>query len=234
MNDFVPLKIIYHLKSPVYHTGYGIHFDSLLSFIAIHVAGYFNPAQPMGWEPNNKSMPSLPLAKMHYRDKNGKYYWWYRASKYDPKGVISRQYWAKKFDRVNTDVLDLGRATKIGTSCGTNKDYFVPVEAISQSKAVFYVVGNFARVRTLARRIKYIGKKASSGYGVVKDFEMDRIDCDLESFALDWRTPDNKPARNLPFGYAQDMHLDAPAMSIAPILPPYWRIREENVTVIAS
>ena len=64
-----PLKITYHMAAPIYCTGHAIHLDSLLAFVAVHVAGYFNSSVPVGWEPDEDDCPPLPLARQHHGDR---------------------------------------------------------------------------------------------------------------------------------------------------------------------
>lgn len=233
MNNFAPLKITYTLKAPICFSGYGVHLDSLLSFIAVHVAGYYNPSHPIGWEPEDNDIPSLPLARYNYTDKYGRRHWWYRSSCFTPEGVTQKQYWSKKFDVKHTEYLNLGKARKVTTAGGPWKEYFSPIESIFVKEVVFYAVGNYRAVKKLARRVRNIGKRGTSGFGTVKEFRIDKIDIPIEKFDLDWKNNDGTPARNLPYEFAREKELDIISTKMAPTKPPYWRIRECNVTEVA-
>jgi len=223
--QFVPLRIVYKMGAPIYNTGFGIHFDSLISYVAVHVAGYWNDAHPVGWEPRDEDVCALPLMRVKHGGR-----WWYRASCFYPEGVVSRLNWARKFDRENTDLLDLGKARKVTTSGGTWKDSFVPVEAVFVPEVEFWAVGAFRKVKALARRVKNIGKRGTQGYGVVRDFEITVVDQPDNVFDRDWRLPDGRPARNMPMDYCQKIGLTVSGSKVAPITPPYWRVTESNVT----
>jgi len=71
------------------------------------------------------------------------------------------------------------------------------------------------------------------GFGTVRSFEICAVDEPKETFNRDWRNPDNTPARNLPIEWAEAKGLNVDGIKRAPILPPYWRIREEHVTDVA-
>jgi CRISPR type IV-associated protein Csf3 len=224
--EFKPLRLVYALRSPIYGTGHAIHLDSLMAFVAVHIAGYFNSSHPIGWEPDEP--PPLPLAIERHNDL-----WWYRASAFLPEGPAHRQQWTKKFDRDHLDYLDLGKATKVTTAGGPWRERFVPIEAIAVNEVEFYAVGNYRKVSSMCRRIKHIGKRGTMGFGYVRSFEICALDEPLETFDRDWRNPDNTPARNLPHDWAESKGLITAGIKRAPILPPYWRIREEHVANVA-
>jgi CRISPR type IV-associated protein Csf3 len=226
-STFKPLKIIYRMGAPIYNTGFGIHFDSLISYVAVHVAGYYNASHPVGWEPDDADICPLPLARMHYGGR-----WWYRASVFYPEGVASRLNWARKFDTEHTDFLVLGKARKVTTAGGKWKDSFVPVEAVFVPTVEFWAVGDFRKVVALARRVRHIGKRGTQGYGVVRDMEVVALDTSLAAFTRDWRHEDATPARNLPVEFCTANGLVVRGTKVAPITPPYWRVTEPNVVEV--
>lgn len=221
-----PLRITLDMAAPIVSTGHMIHLDAMLAWIRTKHAPQTGP-KPVAWEPDE--CVSLPLAVMRDGDD-----WWYRASAVRLEdGATSRAAWSKKWDKDHEDLLDLGRASQLTLKLGRNKEARVPIELIYVPRLVFYAVGEYRRVKKLINRVTHVGAKASQGYGLIASMTIDKLDMDPD-FDLDWKTIDDRPARNLPIGFAERRGLVIDRVVTAPLRPPYWRLLDAHVCEVAS
>lgn len=221
-----PLRITMRLTSPVAFNGSPIHFDALLAFAKVHCCGRSSGSHPSGWEPDKTV--DLPLRRINTPDG-----WFYRASAWWPEGARSRQFWTKKWEQQSEDLLSMGNASQIVVTQGCYKEFCIPFEAIHATQAVFYCVGQRSRINRLLKKLHHIGCDAASGWGALdsnQPFVIDDIDCQEDVFDLDYRSGD-APARNLPVTFC-DLHgIDSSCRKIAPLTPPYWRVKESNTCI---
>lgn len=230
--SFVPLKIVMTLGSPIYATGQPLHLDALLSYLRIrHEPGQSHGPHAAAWEPGEADEPSLPLDRI--RDGSR---WWWRASAVEINGAGSRQFWGKRFDREHLAEIAMGKATQVVTSLGPLKDMKVPVEAVFLPSLTWYAVGERSRVYDGLRRLRFLGKKGSQGYGEITSLSVERVEVDLADFASDWVRIDggtSRPARNLPAEWSRRHGLQVDGEITAPLRPPYWRRSESVVCRVA-
>lgn len=227
--SFAPLRITMTLGSPVYATGQPLHLDALLAYERVrHEPGRSHGPHGVAWEPSEAEEVPLPLDRM----RDGPCWWW-RASAVEIVGASSRQFWAKRFDREHLGEIAMGKATQVVTSLGPLKDMKVPVEAVFVPSLTWYAVGERSRVHDGLRRLRFLGKKGSQGYGEITSLSVARIsDVELPDFASDWLRIEAgaaRPARNLPASWARTHGLKVDGEITAPLRPPYWR-RAEAVT----
>lgn len=214
------------MAGPIYHTGQLIHLDALLLSERIrHTPGLSAGSHSAAWEPTASDLDriTLPLAI----ERSGEL-WWYRASAVDlsdlkEPAARSRQFWTKKFDRDYLTSLDLGKATQVVTTLGRYKEMKVPVEAVYVPALVFYAVGDRDKVYRGLKRLRSVGKKASSGYGEVQKVEVELLADNPAAFVSDWRREDGRPSRNLPVVWAQEHGAIVTSQTVGPLRPPYWR-----------
>lgn len=224
--SFQPLRIAISLGSPIYLTGEPIHLDALLAFERVrHEPGRSHGPHAVAWEPTEEEEVSLPLAII----RSGRN-WWYRASaSFVEDGARSRQFWGKRFDRDHLGEIAMGKATQLVTTLGPFKDMKVPVECVHVPELVFYAVGERSRVRDGLKRMRFIGKKASQGYGLVTGLTVEVLDGTEDAFDLDVFREDHGPARNVPAEWARGCGVVVEGEMRAPLRPPYWR-KAEAVT----
>lgn len=228
--SFTPLRIVISLGSPLYLTGEPIHLDALLAFERVrHEPGQSHGPHVVAWEPTEAEEVSLPLAIVRSGGN-----WWYRASAcFIEGGARSRQFWGKRFDRDHLGEIAMGKATQLVTTLGPFKDMKVPVECVHVSELVFYAVGERARVRDGLRRMRYIGKKASQGYGLVADLSVEALAGTEDAFELDLFREDRGPARNVPAEWARGRGVAVEGEMRAPLRPPYWRQADAVSAMVA-
>lgn len=223
MSDFTPLSVTLHIDpgSPVVMTG-PIHLDGLLASQMVWCCGNRSTNLGVCGEEPSECI-HLPLARMYYRGDS-----WYRASALIPSGISSIAHWNKRWDAENEDYLDVTKSGKVERTNGHYREYHVPMQIISMDSARFFCYGHRDKIRALLKRLGAIGKKTSSGYGRIARIEVSSMDGDEDTFTLDWKTTDGKPARNLPVEFCKEQNLIHPTTFRAPIEPPYWRVRESN------
>lgn len=223
MSDFKPLKVTIHVdeSSPVVMTG-PIHLDALLASQMVWSCGDRGKHYgSLGDEP--AKCIHLPLARMQYNSDS-----WFRASAVVPVGVNTVHHWVKRWDDKHEHLIDIGDSRKVTKTNGYFREYHVPMQIVSLSRLVFRCVGHRDKIRSLLKRLGAVGKKTSSGYGRIKHIDVDYIDDDIDSFALDYRSDDNRPIRNLPVSFCRHHNLQYDTIFRAPIEPPYWRVKESN------
>lgn len=103
---------------------------------------------------------------------------------------------------------------KIDTSRGAFKAARFGFEAMTVPKIYFYVRGDKEYIEDLLKNLKYVGKKASSGFGIIDRVEIEEINED-KSYMLDKYTP-SKP---LP---CSSWDIDSKKVAFYRALPPYY------------
>lgn len=103
---------------------------------------------------------------------------------------------------------------------GEFKVFDLAFETIIVEKVHFYVRGDVAYIKQLLHELKYIGKKASVGYGWVNGVEVTSINED-KSFMLNPTTP-SKP---LP---CSNNHIESHKIAFYRALPPYHSKEEQE------
>lgn len=221
-----PLRIDLELGAPIVVSG-PVHFDALLAWAKVLVSTTRRKplGETVGWEP--ESTVSLPLARMQHEAWS-----WWRASAVEPVGPRSRAFWTSKWEHAHEDRLDLGKASQVPLGMSALKDYKVPLEIVHMPRMTFWAVGDRPRVKDLLRRLPGVGKKVAQGYGVIRTYQVTRLEEDLESFDRDWRLGDS-PARNLPVEFCRVHKLQWSHTEQRPLLPPYWRMGSRHQAEVA-
>jgi len=134
--------------------------------------------------------------------------------------------WCKRWDNKNDDIVKFSENVKnrIDIAMGYFKGYHMPIVLKAFKEIHFYARGEYCEIeRLLKNHVHYVGKKASQGYGEIKNITINRIDEDRSIFF------NKKPMRPIPVESCKD-YIDIAAkdkiklnIMIHPIKPPYWR-----------
>jgi CRISPR type IV-associated protein Csf3 len=134
--------------------------------------------------------------------------------------------WCKRWDDKNDDIVKFPEKNKIRVdiASGGLKNYHIPLVYKSYKEIVFYARGNYETIkRLLDNHIFYIGKKASQGYGEIKEIIIDKINDDYSLFK------DGYPVRPVPVEEYKEYFEEAAAnntklnITMHAAKPPYWR-----------
>ena len=109
---------------------------------------------------------------------------------------------------------------KVDTTRGEFKKSIIGFEALNIPSIYFYVKGNREYIEELLKDLKYVGKKGSAGFGIVKKVEVEEIEKD-KSFMLDEFTP----AKPLP---CDKWNVKSKKVAFYRALPPYY-LKEDIV-----
>jgi len=227
-----PLKITFHLDSPMQRSGYPIHLDALIAYAQTHsaLAGMDADDAPQGMI--RELAEDLPLAKA---EKDGEWVW--KASALIPTafGEKSVRMWTRKtnpddFARwVIANKVEVGVRTQnaleqgkpyagtIDTQRGLLKNMFefYPLEEIHQLEA--WCVGDIDLLENLLAPesgwITHIGKRTRVGHGRVKTIQIEEDEDALEKWKL----------RVLPWPEAGYEPVQAG------LRPPYWAAENRGV-----
>lgn len=114
---------------------------------------------------------------VHYKNVNGENFWYYACSFARWVGTVAegRDHWVKRFDQQFSDVIDFqGKRGKVVTQHGKYKGYRMPVFTRHVLAARWYCVGDRRELERLLPHVQSVGKKTSQGYGVVRDWQIER------------------------------------------------------------
>jgi len=119
----------------------------------------------------------LPIAKRGAGDD-----WYYACSFacYTPLKE-TRRYWHKRFDaQLAEEYVDFGnRRGKVNVRSAQYKNYRIPLNILLIPEITWYLVGDKAEVERMVNQITHIGKKASQGLGLVREWTVESIEEDL-------------------------------------------------------
>lgn len=127
--------------------------------------------------------------------------------------------WAKKWEENYDDLIDFVKTkNRVDIGAGTYKNYHMPLVLKSYERIEFFVRGNMEEVSRLLREyISFLGKKASQGYGQIKEWIFEEIEDDRS--VLD----DMQIMRPIPGKEVMGLGLNATDFKVMPTIPPYWR-----------
>ncbi len=111
-------------------------------------------------------------------------------------------------------------ASKPTPSSGEFKRFDLAFETMNLKSVYFYVRGDLEYITELCKRVKYLGKKSSIGYGWVSGFEITSVEED-KSFMIDEFTPSK------PLSCALNK-IDSKKVTFYRTLPPYYDKRDQE------
>lgn len=119
----------------------------------------------------------LPIEK---RGQGDDWYWACSFACYMPLKE-TRRYWHKRFDAQHAEeYVDFGnRRGKVNVRSAQYKNYRIPLNILLIPEITWYLVGDKAEVERMVNQITYIGKKASQGLGLVREWTVESIEEDL-------------------------------------------------------
>lgn len=227
-----PLKITFHLDTPMQRSGYPIHLDALVAYAQTHaaLAGMDADNAPTGML--RELAEDLPLAKTENNDE-----WVWKASALIPVsfGEKSVRMWTRKTNpydiarRIIADKVEIGVRTENALKAGKpyagaidtargllkNMHEFYPVEEIHQLDA--WCIGDIDILENLLAPesgwITHIGKRTRIGHGRVKTIQIEEDEEALEKWKL----------RVLPWPEAGYEPIQAG------LRPPYWAVETRGL-----
>lgn len=205
--EFTNLKIDIFLKNSVAMQKSKGAFDSILAML------YFNQQK------NNNTFNGDYEQLLDFLDMtDGVYHTSYpvfNGVKYYDKEKLIKTFDHEMYAKHGEIVAKNGKAKGIvNTAQGKYKNEFYSIERIGVDCITYYVRGNREIIETLLKRLRFIGKKSSLGWGEVKHISIEETVKDYSIFK------DNKLMRNIPqknsFGF------DGPKVNLVRLTHPYW------------
>ena len=102
----------------------------------------------------------------------------------------------------------------VNTLTHKNKNSFFSYERVLVENVVYYVRGDIEKVEKLLKRLKFLGKKSSLGWGKINQIEVKEIEYDY-SIVKDGKLMRNIPVNNS-FGLKED------CVALFRLTHPYW------------
>lgn len=204
-------KVIFHLKR---HAALidDIYLDSLISAAKckeIVKENYFTDSKQAG---------DISLIRQTLDPIIARQYDVYKCSKLFFKDETGVANYVKRFENKYDSYINTTK--KIDTQRGFFKAAFNSVSYYTDLNPYAFCEGDFGEIkRLLTENIFFIGKKASQGYGLIDNIELEEI----EEFP--W-IHNNQLVRNVPAKYADEFKCDFDYAEI-PVISPYWRKERE-------
>jgi len=162
----VPLRVVFHLRSPIIVPAHPIHFDALLAWVAVDRSG------------DLAAQEDLPLERHGYPGE----YWCWKASWIEFDGITQR--WqverVRKFEawqRAEDFAAGvLKQYKKVVAGSGPDKAYQLSQPVMAASVACGYCVGDEDAVRDMLRDVSHLGKWRRLGYGEISSVEVVRLE----------------------------------------------------------
>lgn len=164
---FEPLKITFHMSSPISLTHPWLHFDGLVGHLMMISAlgeDFFilPPKFPFGRMLRNVEVPQFPI-----RHKKGMYY--ASASIFDTDRKALEILYKKFEDRW------AGGKKKIYKGMGYFRDYMIQHIYMPACSVIFYVFGDRAFLAELCRLVIGLGDNTRVGWGAVRSFSIESM-----------------------------------------------------------
>ena len=200
-----PLRVIFHLSTPI-ALGYPwISFDSLLAHVKLKEElgerYYSLPSKTPVREISEIKLESGEIPLKKWRDL-----YVASVSLFEPSNVET--YVFNYFKRGDFP-FPRGR---IRRGSGFFKDFYLKVVYVPARRVVFYATGEVEEVRRLVSRVHALGKERNIGFGFVKRVEVEEVE---EEWGL---VKDGVAMRPIPVEYLS-YYEDAAYMAYK---PPYW------------
>lgn len=107
----------------------------------------------------------------------------------------------------------------VNTTTGHYKNGFFSIERVGVEKIIFYFRGDGSIVKELLSRFRFIGKKASLGWGEIENIELQEIEKDC-SLVMDGRAMRNLPVVN---NSGWDSSIVDDKVGLMRLTHPYWK-----------
>jgi hypothetical protein len=205
--EFTNLKIEIFLENSVAMQKNKAAFDSILAML------YFNDQKNKGTF-NGDYEQHLDFLDM----TDGVYHTSYpifNGVKYYDKEKLIKKFDHEMYAKYGEITSKNGKARGVvDTTTAKYKNEFYSIERIGVTCITYYVRGNQEVIERLLKKLQFIGKKSSLGWGKVKYITIEEIKTDCSIFK------DNKLMRNIrlnnAFGYKADK------VKLSRLTHPYW------------
>jgi CRISPR type IV-associated protein Csf3 len=184
-----PIHIRAYLRTPVIADRF-LPLDGLLLYQAHRALAGGGPEQTIPGGEQTNTVSRLPLGTV----RHGRRDWYYKCSWAQWSHTVEgRDHWNKRFDSAIADMVDFqGKRGKVIIEQGKYRAYHMPVFYRSALWIDWYAVGCLASLQYLLQIVTHIGKKASQGWGRVKEWV-------VEPWPDDWSTwVDGRLMRGVP------------------------------------
>jgi len=236
----IPFRVTAHMGAGVAYTpGDGLSLDGpLLYAVVLERRGHDYFARP---DPDDivatdtaHPDPAMPLA-VHGDPAAGR--WCYRVSGATIDGPHGEEllHWHKRFDEALAGWLDDeaaidDRRRRVPSNTGEFMAYRMPIYLQLAERIHWYAVGHPAEtLRLLETHVRHIGKKHSSGHGLVVGWEVEGIPEDRSLWG-----PDGAPTRTIPIELAGDAADWGAETAWTGFRPPYWLPANQALCVVPA
>jgi CRISPR type IV-associated protein Csf3 len=215
-----PLRITVKLQ-----TGQVCIFDGRLSLDGLLSSVWFQEHHPellaYGAPENEWPNAELPLERRVPAHDSGAWYWAVSLGQYEASKEYI-YYWHRRFAADRERYLDLSgkKSGRINTAAGYMKAYRHPAPVIVTPEITWYAVGDADELMRMLRKISWMGKNRSQGFGWVADWLVEPCEADYSEY---WR--DGRRMRDLPTTKEK-------AEGFEGIRPPYWVRRNRYPVVV--
>lgn len=206
--EFTNLKINIFLNNSVAIQKNKSAFDSILALL------YFNEQK------NNGTFNGDYTQQLDFLDMtDGVYHTSYPITNgttyYDKEKLIKtfdHDMYAKYGEIIAKNGTPRGRVVNVQ---GKYKNEFYSIERFLVDSITYYVRGDKETIERLLKKLRFIGKKSSLGWGEVKYISIEETNKDYSIFK------DNKLMRNIPL--KNSFNFDSSKVSLARLTHPYWK-----------
>ena len=205
--DFQNLKIEIFLKNAVAMQKNKSAFDSILALL------YFNQQK------NNNTFNGDYEQPLEFLDMTDGVYHTsfpiFNGVKYYDKEKLIKSFDHDMYAKYGEIASKNGKAKGVVmTAQGKYKNEFYSIERVGVDCITYYVRGNKEIIENLLKRLGFIGKKSSLGWGEVKHISIEEVVKDYSIFK------DNKLMRNIPL--KNSFNFDNPKVNLMRLTHPYW------------
>lgn len=205
--DFQNLKIEIFLKNAVAMQKNKSAFDSILALL------YFNQQK------NNNTFNGDYEQHLEFLDMTDGVYHTsfpiFNGVKYYDKEKLIKSFDHDMYAKHGEITSKNGKAKGVVvTAQGKYKNEFYSIERVGVDCITYYIRGNKEIIENLLKRLRFIGKKSSLGWGEVKHISIEEVVKDYSIFK------DNKLMRNIPL--KNSFNFDSPKVNLMRLTHPYW------------
>lgn len=216
-----PLQVRAWLRAPVVADKW-LPLDGVLLYQAHRDQCGAQHATVPGDYSGQMKIATLPLGIISPGRRN----WYYKCSwaqwSHDIEG---RDHWNKRFDSAFTDLLDMGRRSKVQISEGPYKAYHMPIFYRAALWVEWYCVGDKSEIKRLLSTLTHLGKKGTQGWGRVSRWEVSR-------WPHDWSiVREGRLMRGIPEDQAQVLGISYDKAHYG-IRPSYWKSSNQKMLAV--